>query len=171
MLLQWASQAVLVVKWSEVKLLSRVRFFATPWTVAYQAPPSMGFSRQEYWSELPFPSPGDLPDPGIEPGSPAFQADALTSEPPVVKSPFASAGDMICGFHAWIRKIPESGRGLGNPLQDSCLENPMDRDPGSLWFIGSQRVGHDRNDLTCNTHKISPVPFIMKIPVSHFVDI
>ena len=50
--------------------------------VAYQAPPSMGFSRQEYWSGLPFPSPGDLPDPGIEPGSPAFQADALTSEPP-----------------------------------------------------------------------------------------
>ena len=56
--------------------------FATPWTVAYQAPPSMGFSRQEYWSGLPFPSPGDLPDPGIEPGSPTFQADALTSEPP-----------------------------------------------------------------------------------------
>ena len=67
---------------SEVKSLSRVRLFATPWTVAYQAPPSMGFSRQEYWSGLPFPSPGDLPDPGIEPGSPTFQADALTSEPP-----------------------------------------------------------------------------------------
>ena len=56
--------------------------FATPWTVAYQAPPSMGFSRQEYWSGLPFPSPGDLPDPGIEAGSLAFKADALTSEPP-----------------------------------------------------------------------------------------
>ena len=54
----------------------------TPWTVAYQAPPSMGFSRQEYWSGLPFPSPGDLPDPGVERGSPALQADALTSEPP-----------------------------------------------------------------------------------------
>ena len=53
-----------------------------PWTVGHQAPPSMGFSRQEYWSGLPFPSPGDLPDPGIEPGSPALQADALTSEPP-----------------------------------------------------------------------------------------
>ena len=50
--------------------------------VAYQAPPSMGFSRQEYWSGLPFPSPGDLPDPGIEPGSPTFQENALTSEPP-----------------------------------------------------------------------------------------
>ena len=66
----------------KVKLLSRVRLFATPWTVAYQAPPSMGFSRQECWSGLPFPSPGDLPDLGIEPGSPTLQADALPSEPP-----------------------------------------------------------------------------------------
>ena len=68
----------------EVKamLLSRVQLFATPWTVAYQAPLSMGFSRQEYWSELPFPSPGNLPDPGIKPRSPALQTDALPSEPP-----------------------------------------------------------------------------------------
>ena len=56
--------------------------FATPWTVAYQASLSMGFSRQEYWSGWPFPSPGDLPNPGIEPGSPSLQADALPSEPP-----------------------------------------------------------------------------------------
>ena len=63
-------------------LLSCVQLFATPWTVAYQAPLSMGFSRQEYWSGLPFPSPGDLPNPGIEPGSPALQTDALPSEPP-----------------------------------------------------------------------------------------
>ena len=55
---------------------------ATPWTVAHQAPPSMRFSRQEYWSGLPFPSPGDLPNPGIKPRSPALEADALTSEPP-----------------------------------------------------------------------------------------
>ena len=65
-----------------VKLLSRVQLFATPWTVAYQAPPSMEFSRQEYWSGLPFPSPVGLPDPGIEPRSPALQADALLSELP-----------------------------------------------------------------------------------------
>ena len=65
-----------------VKSLSRVRLFATPWTVAYHASPSMGFSRQECWSGLPFPSPGDLPNPGIEPGSSAWQADALLSEPP-----------------------------------------------------------------------------------------
>ena len=72
-------------KWSEseseVKLLSRVQLFATPWTVAYQAAPSMGYSRQEYWSGLPFPSPGYLPDPGIKPRSRALEADALTSEP------------------------------------------------------------------------------------------
>ena len=65
-----------------MKSLSRVRLFATPRTVAYQAPQSMGFSRQECWSGLPFPSPGDLPDPGIEPGSPTLRADALPSEPP-----------------------------------------------------------------------------------------
>ena len=56
--------------------------FETSWTIANQAPLSMGFPKQEYWSGLPFPSPGDLPDPGIEPRSPAFQADTLTSEPP-----------------------------------------------------------------------------------------
>ena len=66
----------------KVKSLSCVQLFATPWTVAYQSPPSMEFSRQEYWSGLPFPSPGDLPDPGMEPGSPALQTDTLPSEPP-----------------------------------------------------------------------------------------
>ena len=66
----------------KVKSLSPVQLFATPWTIAYQAPPSMGFSRQEYWSGLPFPPPGDLLEPGIEPGSPALQVDALPSEPP-----------------------------------------------------------------------------------------
>ena len=62
------------------KLLSCA--FATPWTVADQAPQSMGFSRQEYWSGLLFPSPGDLPDPGIEPRPPVLQADSLPSQPP-----------------------------------------------------------------------------------------
>ena len=68
------SQKQYIVK---LKSLSGVRLFVTPWTVAYQAPPSMGFSRQEYWSGLSFPSPGDLPNPGIEPRSPTFQADTL----------------------------------------------------------------------------------------------
>ena len=65
-----------------MKSRSRVQLFAIPWTVAYQAPPFVGFSRQEYWSGLPFPSPGVLPKPGIEPGSPTLQADVLPSEPP-----------------------------------------------------------------------------------------
>ena len=59
----------------KVKLLRIVQLFVSPCTVACQAPPSMGFSRQEYWSGLPFPSPGDLPDPGFEPRSPTLQAD------------------------------------------------------------------------------------------------
>ena len=72
---------MLNVSESEVKLLSNVQLFATPWNVAYQAPPSMGFSRQECRSGLPFPSPGDLPNPGIEPGPPELPANALPSEP------------------------------------------------------------------------------------------
>ena len=64
----------------KVKSLSCIWLFVTPWTVAYQG--YVGFSRQEYWSALPFPSPGDLPDPGIDPGASALKADALTSEPP-----------------------------------------------------------------------------------------
>ena len=65
-----------------MKPLSRVRRFVTPWTAAHQAPLSVGFPRQEYWSGLSFPSPGDLPDSGIKPCSPAFQADSFLSEPP-----------------------------------------------------------------------------------------
>ena len=59
-----------------------VQLFMTPWTVAHQAPPSMEFSRQEYWSRLPFASQGDLPNPGIEPSSPELQAQSLPTEPP-----------------------------------------------------------------------------------------
>ena len=67
---------------SESEVAQSCPLFVTPWTVAYQAPPSVGFSRQEYWSGLPCPSLGDLPNPGIEPRSPALQEDALPSEPP-----------------------------------------------------------------------------------------
>ena len=75
-LTDWATKWKWKWKWS------RVWLFDTLWTVAYHAPPSMRFSRQEYWSGLPFPSPGNLPDQGIEPGSPTLEADILTSEPP-----------------------------------------------------------------------------------------
>ena len=69
-------------KGRNARVLSCVQLFATPWTVAHQAPPSMEFSRQEYWSGLPFPPLGDLPNPGIEPGSPALLEDSLVTEPP-----------------------------------------------------------------------------------------
>ena len=101
-----------------MKSLSRVQLFAIPWTVAYQAPPSMGFSRQENWSGLPFPSSGDLPDAGIEPRSPALQADALLSEPPVecqcqmVKNPPTIQEIQVRSLG---REDPP-GEGNGNPL-------------------------------------------------------
>ena len=87
------------------KSLSHVRLFATLWTVAHQAPLSMGFSRQEYWSGLPFPPPGDLFHPGIEPRSPALQADALLSESPG-KIPINSLASFFYPFS-------KCGRGLG----------------------------------------------------------
>ena len=90
----------------KVKLLSRVWLFATSWTVAYQAPPSTRFPRQEYWSGLLFPSPGYLPNPGIEPGSPALEADALTSEPPGKGSPLTHK---VCIKRwTWLPHVPRA---------------------------------------------------------------
>ena len=82
----------------KVKSLSCVRLFATPWTVAYQAPLSMGYSRQEYWNGFPFPSPGDLPNPGIEPRSATLQADALPSEPPGIPKKYLNNKNHICNW-------------------------------------------------------------------------
>ena len=103
----------------KVKSLSSVWLFGTPWTVARQAPPSLGFSSQEYWSGLPFPSPGDPPNPGIESGSPTLQVDALPSEPQTVRllhpwdSPGKSAG---VGCHCLLQGIlPTQGLNLGLP--------------------------------------------------------
>ena len=198
---------------SEVKLLSHVRLLATPWTVAYKAPQSMGFSRQEYWKGVPFPSPGDLPNPGIEPESPTLQADALPSEPPGKplwerKRKTRKCQDQLCccsgkqsnvysnqantqsrkatfkmtgkfGTFLFIlspssgfpdgsdqRKIclqcgrprfdPGSGRshgeGYGNPLQYSCLENPMDWGTGWATVHG---VAESQTWLS-NLHFFSP---------------
>ena len=117
---KWVSARDLIYRVSEVKSLSRVRLFVTPWTVAYQAPPSMRFSRQEYWSGLPFPSPGDLPDSGIETGFPVFQADA---------------------------SIQSSDYNYGTALQYSCLENPWMEEPGRLPSMGLHRVRHDWSNL------------------------
>ena len=109
-----------------MKSLSRVQLFATPWTIAHQAPPSMGFSRQEYWSGFPFPSPGDLPDPGIKPGFPTLEADALTSEPPGKKS-FGKVSPSSTGDP---NSVPGLGRcptaGKSYSLRYSGLENSTD---------------------------------------------
>ena len=98
----------------------------TPWTVARQAPLSMGFSRKEYWSELPFPPPGDLPDPGIKltsPMSPALQTNSLPIEP---SGKLYSAVEISNS----LRLAQYLGEGNGTPLQYSCLENPVD---GGAW--------------------------------------
>ena len=93
-----------------MKSLSRVQLFVTLWTVTYWASPSMGFSKQEYWSGLPFPSPGDLPDPGIEPRSPALEADVLTSEPiqneytPIFFPAKSNGQRSLVGYISWSRK-------------------------------------------------------------------
>ena len=79
---QWKLTHCIASNQSESEVAQSCLTLCDPWTVAHQAPPSMGFSRQEYWSWLPFPSPGDLPDPGIEPRFPRLQADALISAPP-----------------------------------------------------------------------------------------
>ena len=81
--------------------LSRVRLFAAPWTVAHQASLSMEFSRQEYWSRVPFPSLGDLPDPGSEPVSPAWEADSLPLSH--LRSPLSSVATFIkCLNQIWL---------------------------------------------------------------------
>ena len=87
----------------KVKALSHIRLFATPWSVAHQAPPSMEFSKQEYWSGLPLPSPEDLPDPGIKPVSPALWADTLLSEPPGNPKVFKNSRKITTWYRYQIR--------------------------------------------------------------------
>ena len=99
----------------------------------------MGFSRQEYWNGLPFPSPGDLPNPGIEPRSPALRADALPSEPPgklKVKKPCASDFTFTFHFHA-------SGKEMATHSSVLAWRIPGTGEPGGLPSMGLHRVGHD----------------------------
>ena len=104
------------LKLIEVKSVSRVWLFATPWTVAYKAPLSTELSRQEYWRGLPFPSPGDPPNPGIEPGSPASQADALPSE-----SPGKPVLTILCNHHVGSYLRRRTGSSPVDPVGCWCL--------------------------------------------------
>ena len=117
----------------------------TPWTVACQAPLSTGFSRQEYWSGLPCPPPGDLPDSRIDPGPPALQADSLPTElsgkPLLKEQEHSFRGALIIVISSVVKNLPanagdpgsiprsgrSSGEGNSNLFQYSCLGNPMDR--------------------------------------------
>ena len=113
--------------------LSCVQLFTTPWIVARQPPLSLGFSRQEYWSGLWFPSPGDLPNAGTEPTSPELQADSLPLN------------------HQGMQETRVRPLGWEDPLEKKIAINsnilawriPQTEKPGRLQSIGSQRIGHD----------------------------
>ena len=117
----------------------------TLWTVAHQAPPSMGFSRQEYWSGSPFPSPGDLPDPGIKPKSPTLQADALTSEPP-------GKPDIKKGWQEYTEELykkdlhdPDNHDGVITHLEPDILEYAVKCTLGSITT--NKASGGDRIEV------------------------
>ena len=108
-------------------------FFATSWTVACQVPLSMGFPRQEYWSRLPFSSPGDLPNPGIRPQSPELQADSLPSEPPG-ESLFYFILAVPCGL--WDLSVPTRDRTWTTAVKAPCLDHWITRGfPGESLLI------------------------------------
>ena len=160
-----------------VQSLSCVWFFVTPWTGTRQAPLSMRFPRQGYWSGLPFPSPRDLPDPGIEPVSPVLAGRIFTPEPPG-KSIWVVTGQWFWTereerFYTYPRNFPggsdgkESAYSAGDPglisglgrtpvegnaypFQYSCLENPMNR--GAWWVAACGVSESEDNQAHTHTH-------------------
>ena len=114
----------------KVKSLSRVRLFVTPWTAAYQAPLSMEFSSPEYWSWLPFPSPGDLPDPGIKLGFPTLKVDSLPSEPPGKPNTENTQRTVNTSVvYAWLRILSADRTTQGTSPEITK------RDPQSFWRV------------------------------------
>ena len=115
---------------------SRVQLFATPWAVAGQALPSMGFSRQEYWRALPGPPPGDLPDPGIKPTLPALQADSLPTEPPGKRSP--PPREVTGPQRKWLSGMSKQPAPRPRSLGSANIPQPIPP-PMPLWAADSQR--------------------------------
>ena len=115
-----------------------------PWTVAHQAPLSMGFSRQEYWSGLPFPSPGDLPDPGIEPGFPALEADSLPSEPPGKPHLYKKDSQISTPVQSEVKVlVTESCLTLCYPMDYSSPGSPAHGDsPSKNTGVGCHTLHH-----------------------------
>ena len=142
----------------KVKLLSHVRLFATPWTVAYQVPPSMGFSRQEYWNGLSFPSPGDLSNSGIRTGSPTLAGGFFTTEPPgklnykiIYHLPtrrIYPGGTVIKNltvmWETWVQSLDQEyllEKEMATHSSVLAWKIPWMEKPGRLQSMGSQRVG------------------------------
>ena len=162
----------------KVKSLSCVRLFEIPRTVAHQAPLSMEFSRQEYWSGLPFSSPGDSPDPGIKPRSPALQANALLSEPPGRQDWFKINRDLMLPGAAAAKSLqlcltlcdPTDGSPPGSPvpgiLQARTLEgvaisfsNAWKWKVKASWWLSGK-------ESTCQCRRPGFDPWVEKVPWS-----
>ena len=144
-----------------MKSLSRVQLFATPWTVAHQAPPSMGFSRQEHWSGLPFPSPGDLLDTGVEPGSPALLVDSLPSEPPGKSDPmlggsirFRESGPCAPQIMSW--RQPPTRESTRCPCVSGAHRSVHSTIGSLITHLGSTRVCRFLSGVWSNTHLRGP---------------
>ena len=153
-----------------MKSLSHVRLFANPWTVDSQAPTTIEFSRQECWSRLPIPSPGDLPDPWIEPRSPALQADILPSEPPgkplslfliagiylvrisytwvLMEFPFLPIFLSACGSSGYHRCPPSPPR-PGHPAPDSLRPHPVPAGTAPLQLLASRHSSQPDQRCLC----------------------
>ena len=171
----------------KVKSLSRVQLFATPWTVAYQAPPSMGFSRQECWSGLPFPSPGDLPNPGIDPSLPhcrqmLYRLSHQGSPSICLYSPvnehvgcfqFLTMCSGCYGLPRWLSGKESTCQAGDMGWEDSLEEEmatystilawkmPWTEQHGGLQSIGWQRVQHKW--VTEHTHTLTAVNILVHV--------
>ena len=128
--------------------LSPVQLFVTPWTAAHQAPLCMKFSGQGYWSGLPFPSPGDIPNPGIESRSPALQADSLLTELQIFETSLIA---QMAKRLPTMRETQVQSLGWEYPLEKEMASHsstlawkiPWMEERGRLQSMGSQRVRHD----------------------------